>query len=621
MPTTNGNRKILDLKRWEFCTPSPVATAAAVFIASSRHFRQQQLLVTSATAQYLYNPNEDGFVQVPSGALAGTFGAGASGTAAAFSLGAAIGSTTIAAGSNNAALPQATINVASTTGFPLAGAFYADTADRGRQLITYTSVPSGTQFGGCSGGAGTLLTSQVVSLAGLVALSGTTNTIVTNQLLARDLRGYSLHVMSGPNAGATLEIQGNTTAVGQTTVAAGSNGVALPTGTINVASTAGFPTSGQILVAISGAQQLVTYTGITATSFTGCTGGSGTLATSQAVQFASTITLPTQGSAFTTSTVFRLMTPAWYVVSAGTLAAGSFRKYDFATNQWVSGTITGLPATLGTDGKLLSTPSWVDTGYKQFATGTATSGSNTTLVVTGKTWSVNQWANYQIRIVSGTGAGQIRPIVSNTADTITVSGWNTNPDSTSTYSIEGNDDFLYYAGNNAVTMYRYSIVSNTWTTLSPNVARAAAPGAGMSLEWIHSVSDSSWTGESAIINGRRLYSFRGAAGGALDYYDIPSNTWVSTIGPTPSTETFTTGTKWAYRGDFWYFQKDATGRWFRYDFVRNAIDGWNTMTYTQGAAVVGDTCFNVSYFDGATELVYIYMILNTSTVMLRQQVV
>jgi len=23
MPTTNGNRKILDLKRWEFCTPAP----------------------------------------------------------------------------------------------------------------------------------------------------------------------------------------------------------------------------------------------------------------------------------------------------------------------------------------------------------------------------------------------------------------------------------------------------------------------------------------------------------------------------------------------------------------------------------------------------------------------
>jgi hypothetical protein len=620
MATTNGNRKILDLKRWEFCSPSPVTTGAGVFVASSRHARQQQLLVTSNTAQYIYNPNEDGFVQIPSGALASAVGAGASGTAAAFSLGAAIGSTTIAAGSNNAALPQATINVASTTGFPLAGAFYVDTADRGRQLITYASVPSGTQFGGCSGGAGTLLTSQVVSLAGLVALSGTTSTIVTNQLLARDLRGYSLHVMSGPNAGATLEIQGNTTAAGQTTVAAGSNGVALPTGTINVASTAGFTRSGQILVTISGAQVLVSYTGITATSFTGCTGGTGTLATSQAVQFASTITLPTQASAFTTATVFRLITPAWYVVSASTLAAGSFRKYDFATNQWVSGTIVGFAGSLGTDGKLLSTPSWVNAGYKQFATGTATSGTNSTLVVTGKTWATNQWTNYQIRITAGTGAGQIRPIASNTADTITVSGWNTNPDSTSTYSIEGNDDFLYYAGNNAVTMYRYSIVSNSWTTLSPGVARGGAPGAGMSGHWIHSVSEADWNNESAIKNGRYLYSFRGAGGALLDRYDIAANTWEA-VSYAPAVETLTTGTKYSYCKDRLYIAKEATGRWFAFDFAEQAMQPWSTMTYTQGAAVLGDTAFDVTYRDGATEIDYVYMILNTSTVMLRQMVI
>jgi hypothetical protein len=243
-------------------------------------------------------------------------------------------------------------------------------------------------------------------------------------------------------------------------------------------------------------------------------------------------------------------------------------------------------------------------------------------VATGsKNWTQGQWINYQIRIVSGTGAGQIRTITFNTADTITVAGFNVAPDATSVYSIEGNDDFLYYAGNNAVTLYRYNTYTNAWTTLSPAVARAAAPGAGMSLAWIRSVSDSSWNNEAAIVNGRRLYSFRGAGSGVLDYYDIPSNTWVNTIGPTPSTETLSTGTKWAYCDDFWYFQKDATGRWFRYDFVSNAVDGWSTMTYTQGAAVAGDTAFDVTYRDGATNIVYIYMLLNTSTVLLRQQVV
>jgi hypothetical protein len=45
------------------------------------------------------------------------------------------------------------------------------------------------------------------------------------------------------------------------------------------------------------------------------------------------------------------------------------------------------------------------------------------------------------------------------------------------------------------------------------------------------------------------------------------------------------------------------------------------MTYTQGAAVLGDTAFDVTYKDGATEIDYVYMGLNTSAVVLRQQVV
>jgi hypothetical protein len=621
MPTTNGNRKILDLKRWEMVCPAPSATAAGVFISSSRHYRQQQLYCVSASSHFLYNPSEDGFVQLPSAALVGTFGAGTAGTSIAYSVGSVVAATTIAAGSNGAALPQSTINVASTTGFPAAGAFYVDTASNGRQLITYTSVVSGTQFGGCAGGTGTLLTNQTVQFAGLLALDGSTTTLVTNQLLARDLRGYSVHIMSGPNAGSTIQISSNTTFVGTTTIAAGSNGAALPQSTINVASTAGFPQSGRILIRISGADQLITYTGITASSFTGCTGGTGSMATSQAVQFASTITVPTQGSAFTTSSVFRLMTPTWFVLNGGTMAAGSFRKYDLATNTWTTATITGLAATIGTDSRLIATPSWVDTTYKQFATGTATSGTSTTLVNSAKTWATNQWTNYQVRIVSGTGAGQIRPIASNTATALTVSGWNTNPDSTSVYSIEGNDDNIYYLGNNAVTLYRYSISNNTWTTISPNVARAAAPGTAVGAHWIHSVTDSAWSDENNIINGRRIYSFRGSAGTALDVYDIPSNTWVSTVGYAPITETFGTGTKYVYSKNYIYIHKDNNQRWFRYSIATGEMDPWSTMLYPNGTGVVGDTAFDVSYTDGGTEIVYIHMILNSLTIQMRQMVI
>ena len=477
MTTTVGVRKILDLKRWEFCAPLPTSTVAASFVVSSRHYRQQQLYVVSNTVAYIYQPNEDAFIQLASPALGGTFGAGACGAASGFSTGSTVGA------------------------------------------------------------------------ASLTATGGSTSTIITNQTLARDLRGYSVQILAGPNAGVTLTITSNTI---------GSN---------------------------------------------------------------ATITVPVQGSAFTASTVYRLMTPVWYVLGAGALAANIFKKYCFATNSWVALTQTGLPATISTDSKLISTPSWIDNDFQTFATGTATSATGTTLVNSGKSWATNQWANSQVRITGGTGAGQIRIITSNTGTTLTVPTWTITPDATSVYAIEGNDDYLYYIGSNAVTTYRYSITSNSWTTLAPTAARAAAPTTGMSGHWVWGSTEADWTAENAIKNGRYIYSFRGGAGMVLDAYDIALNTWVSGVTVSPAAETFTTGTKYAYVGNYLYIQKDATGRWMRYNFATQELDGWSTMTYTQGAAVLGDTAFDVTYHDGATDVVYIQMFLNTSTVNLRQMVV
>jgi len=69
----------------------------------------------------------------------------------------------------------------------------------------------------------------------------------------------------------------------QTTIAAGSDGQALPQGTIHVASTepggVPFKPAGYLVVRIGGTDRVVQYTGKTATSFTGCTLGVGTMAT------------------------------------------------------------------------------------------------------------------------------------------------------------------------------------------------------------------------------------------------------------------------------------------------------------------------------------------------------
>jgi hypothetical protein len=51
---------------------------------------------------------------------------------------------------------------------------------------------------------------------------------------------------------------------------------------------------------------------------------------------------------------------------------------------------------------------------------TATGGSTTTLTRTAAGWPVNQWAGAFVFVASGTGAGQMARIVSNTADTLTL---------------------------------------------------------------------------------------------------------------------------------------------------------------------------------------------------------
>jgi hypothetical protein len=178
---------------------------------------------------------------------------------------------------------------------------------------------------------------------------------------------------------------------------------------------------------------------------------------------------------------FAIDTGRFFVVNAGTFALGSIKEFDPLTLTWGSNlSITGLPATWGTDGRLISTPSHVT-----YASGTATAGGASTLTNSAKTWTANQWTSYQVRITGGTGSGQIRTIASNTGTALTTStAWTTTPDATSTYVIEGNDDFLYLMGNNAVTLYRYSISGNTWTTLAPGVARAGAPVAGTVAAWV-----------------------------------------------------------------------------------------------------------------------------------------
>jgi hypothetical protein len=76
-----------------------------------------------------------------------------------------------------------------------------------------------------------------------------------------------------------------------------------------------------------------------------------------------------------------------------------------------------------------------------------------------------QYANFECRIVAGTGWGQTRGILSNSTTRINlVRDWDTAPDNTSVYQIYRDNGKLYLIGGNDATMYQYSIDHDQWTT-------------------------------------------------------------------------------------------------------------------------------------------------------------
>lgn len=125
-------------------------------------------------------------------------------------------------------------------------------------------------------------------------------------------------------------------------------------------------------------------------------------------------------------------------------------------------------------------------------------------------------------------------------------------------------------GNNAVTLYRYSISANTWTIITPTVARPAGLNTGGGANWINKSGNSLRADETNILDGRFIYSYRGGATAVLDRYDIALNKW-EVINYINAGEIFTTGSSYDADGGKLYIRKDATNRFFYYDVVGNVI--------------------------------------------------
>jgi hypothetical protein len=312
---------------------------------------------------------------------------------------------------------------------------------------------------------------------------------------------------------------------------------------------------------------------------------------------------------------FALDTGAYYILNAYTaLASGVFKRYDVVSGTVTTLSNTGLPTTWGIDGKIVATPSY----YGNYSEGSVTSASGSSLTSSSKTWTVNQWNNSQVKIIDGTGKGQVRNIVSSTSDTLNVApDWTITPDTTSVFAIQANDNYVYLLGNNSVVLRRYNISEDTWSTITPNVARSGTPNVGMGAVFIGKTKRQSWNNEDNIQSGRYIYSFVGNGTSTLNRYDIALNQW-ATITYIRQGVTFTTGSSFDGSGGKIYILKESSGRLYYYDCVDNQLLPFTTDFFPQGTAVVGDKLFTVTYNDGAgDDIDFLYYQINTGTTLRR----
>jgi hypothetical protein len=190
----------------------------------------------------------------------------------------------------------------------------------------------------------------------------------------------------------------------------------------------------------------------------------GTVGAGSAYQLESSVL--TVNSAFSTAldstSRFVIQTGGLWLASAQATSLYSLQYYDIQADQWFTRTAnTGPVITTPTDGTIQrfgeNASIWI--------TGVAT-GSQTTTVLqdTTQSFTVNQWVGYWIRIISGTGAGQIRLIASNDTNSVTWSSAGTAPDSTSYYTIEGFD-----AGTATSATSASGTASGTASSISGNI--------------------------------------------------------------------------------------------------------------------------------------------------------
>ena len=338
---------------------------------------------------------------------------------------------------------------------------------------------------------------------------------------------------------------------------------------------------------------------------------------------------------------YEILAGRFFFLNAGTLASGSWKSFESATNKIATLGYTNLPATVSTDCAALALDELYVPYNRQPGEGflvgsatynngnfgclqaTASAASTITGQATGGDASVlaNEYRNFQIRIVEDTttptSVGQRRIIASHTAGASPVytmgAAWSVTPSSSAKFVIElPNQIIIRSSATTSVYVYNYSgqsmtngtntIASDAWSVTY--YAAGTAGGAGNMLFGSYGIIP------DAAKNARQsfIYYFRGGNSTALDVLDIAGGTtgaWSSNVAYDGNSISFNTGScgkyapgdticagKYAYIN---YFVASATNQMLRFDVKNRTLTSLTSTDWIQtGTATAGDRL--IAYF-------------------------
>lgn len=350
------------------------------------------------------------------------------------------------------------------------------------------------------------------------------------------------------------------------------------------------------------------------------------------------------------------------MLSAGALAATSWRSFEVATNTIASMTQTNLPATIATDSSIMVldeqyTPfdcnpgdgmvqgaytydTGVTTRVALAATATAAGTITGQATLGDAVVRANEFRNFQIRIVEDTtnvtAVGQRRIIASHTAGPSAVytlgTNWTVTPSSTAKFVIElPNLVLLRSSATTTVYTYNYSdatinngtnsIAANAWSTTYFGVAPAANAAGGM---WAPS-----WGIEPDPARNARnsfCYFFRGASA-TLDVLDIAggtTGTWTGAItydgspGALPTTGSGGCYAPFDNEGRMFYmnlYTASAINQIYRFDVQNRVLSLFAPTDFLQaGTAALGNRMAAYCAIDGTDTYDTIFLQSHLSTV-------